>query len=102
MTLPNEQDALELAKAELADNMVLDPKDLLQDVGPLAQMWYIHEAAYGVMTGFVGMLSGDEAADVGDKDGPSLALQALAKACGMLDQACVYLSLLPDDASNPG
>jgi hypothetical protein len=95
-----DDDALELAKTELATEMVPDPIDILQDCGPLAQLWFAHQAAYGVMQSFIGMQSGVEGEVLPDDSEPVRALAALAKACGNLDAACQLLNLLPaDDAT---
>ncbi|MFZ0666193.1 MAG: hypothetical protein WAM97_10585 [Acidimicrobiales bacterium] len=99
MSDDTEPDALDMAKTELGEAMVPDPIDMLSDCGPLAQLWFLHQCAYGVMQSFTGMLSGDEAADVADDSEPVRAYAALAKACGNLDGACQLLSLLPPDGA---
>jgi hypothetical protein len=93
----DEPDNLELAKNELGEAMVPDPVDLLQDVGPLAQLWFLHQCAYAVLQSFTGMLSGDTAEGIGDNSEPVRAHAALALACGQLDGACQLLALLPTE-----
>lgn len=99
MSDQTEVDALELAKTELGEAMVPDPIDMLQDVGPLAQLWFLHQCAYGVLQSFTGMLSGDEATGLADDSEPVRAFAAVAKACGNLDGAAQLLSLLPPDGA---
>jgi hypothetical protein len=98
-----EQDANELAQSELAANTVPTPEDVLADVGPLAVIWYIREAAYYAVKFVSATLSTQEAADVTDDSGPARALAALSMAAGELDGACMAVDLLPleygDDAT---
>jgi hypothetical protein len=90
-------DGLDLAKTELAEEMVPDPIEILQDVGPLAQLWFLHECAYGVLQSFTGFLSDEGSEGLDDDSEPVRAFAAIAKACGNLDGACQLLALLPDD-----
>ena len=92
-------DALELATAELAENMVPTPDDLLGDIGPLGVLWYLHEVAAYALQFYTGALSGDEARDVDDDSGPVRALGAMTTAMGVINGACIQVSLLPPEAA---
>jgi hypothetical protein len=92
-------DALDLATAELADNMVPTPDDLLGDIGPLGVMWYLHEMCGYALQFYTGALSAPEAGDVEDDSGPVRALGALTTAMGVINGACIQVSLLPPEAA---
>lgn len=93
-------DALELAKSELAEAMVPDPEDLLADVGPLAQLFYLNQTAYQVLKNYAAMLTAKGIETPADDSEPVRALQMVAEACGMLDGACQELSILPREAAD--
>ena len=97
----SEPDALDMATTELAEAMVPTPEDMLADVGPLAQAWYLQQLAYHVMRSFTAFLSTDEAGDVADDSEPVRALGALTTLCGIADGICVTLSILPAEAAGP-
>ena len=99
MTVPGEQDALEMAVGELAAAMVPTPEDILCDVGPLGVVWYLHELTNYAILFYTGALSGDEAKDVDDDSGPVRCLAALVMAMGEINGACAEISLLPTDAA---
>lgn len=102
-SIDTEQDANELAQGELAANTVPTPEDVLQDVGPLAVLWYARELTYYAVKSWAAQLSIDEAGDIGDTSELSQALEAISLAAGNLDGACVLVSLLPPDyAANVG
>lgn len=94
-------DPKEIAEAELAQAVVPTPDDLLGDVGPTTQLFYLERTAYTVLGNWAAMLSGDEAADLGEADELTRAMNALAEVCGLLDGACVMVGLLPDEALPP-
>ncbi len=94
---PGEQDANELAQGELAANTVPTPDDLLADVGPLAVLWYAREVGYYAVQLWTSLLSGDEAADLGDTSELAAALEGISIAAGNLDGACMRVALLPPD-----
>jgi len=96
--MPDEQDALEMAKAELAEQMFPAPEDYLNAVGPLAQLFYLDQLAYQVMKNFAAMLANAPGGPPPDGSEPVQALQAITEACGNLDGACVLLSIFPDEA----
>jgi len=91
------EDANELAQGELAQNTVPTPDDLLADVGPLAALWYAREVSYYAVQLWTSLLSGDEAADLGDTSELASALEGISIAAGNLDGACIRVSLLPSD-----
>jgi hypothetical protein len=95
-------DAQQLAKDELAEAMFPAPEDFLNDVGPLAQLYYVEQLAYQVMGNFAAMLANAPGGSPEDGSEPVQALSAIAEACGNLDAACVLLSILPAEAQAPG
>lgn len=91
-------DAMDLCKKELAEAMFPDPDEFLNDVGPLTQVFYLNQLAYGVMKNYTAMLANAPGEQPPEGSEPVVALQMLTEACGMLDQACVTLSILPTEA----
>jgi hypothetical protein len=96
--MPSDVDAQQLARDELATAMVPAPDDLLSDVGPLAQLYFLNQCAEYVMKAWVGMLQGDTAAGVEDDSEPVRALAAIANATGQLAAACQLVSIFDRDA----
>lgn len=94
---PEGADANELAQSELAANTVPTPEDVLADVGPLATLWYARQTVYYAQQLWAALLSGDEAADLGDTTELAAALEGISIAAGNLDGACIRVSLLPLD-----
>lgn len=94
-------DALASAQSELAAASVPTPDDILADVGPLAQLYYLERLAYTVLSNFTAMLTADGIDPVDDDSEPVRALAAIGEACGNLDGACILLSILPEDARQP-
>lgn len=92
-----EQDANEMAQGELAANTVPTPDDVLQDVGPLAVLWYARELTYYAVKSWAAQLSADEAGDVDQDSELAQALGGISLAAGNLDAACILVSLLPPD-----
>jgi hypothetical protein len=93
-------DPAEVARVELAENMILPPDDLLGDIGPMGQLLYLEQLCWHVLSGWTGMLSAADGDDVPDNSEPVRALQAITMAAGMIDQACATVSLLPPEAAN--
>lgn len=92
-----EQDANEMAQGELAANTVPTPDDVLQDVGPLAVLWYARELAYYAVKSWAAQLSLTDHDDIHAESELSEALQGISLAAGNLDAACILVSLLPPD-----
>lgn len=86
------------AKTELATAMVMAPEDLLNDVGPLAQLWFLNQVAWHVARSMTGMMSSDASAELEDEDPPVVALQELMQAVGILDQTCLTMGLLTTES----
>lgn len=95
-----EVDPADIARTELAENMIVVPADLLGDIGPMGQLLYLEQLAWHVLSGWTGMLAAADADDVGDDSEPVRALQAITLAAGMIDQACATVSLLPPEAGD--
>jgi hypothetical protein len=87
------------ATAELAAAMVPVPDDIMEDLGPLAAVWYLHEVAWSTFRHYTAMLSADGVAAPEDDSEPVRAHHALGLALGMLDQTCVILGLIEPDAA---
>lgn len=98
--MATETDAQQLAVNELAAATVPTPDDLLGDVGPLAQVFYLEQLAYAVMRAYTAMLSASDDDAMPDDSEPVRALAALGEACGNLDAACILLSILPPEAAS--
>jgi len=92
----------EAAKVELATAMVPVPEDLLADIGPLGQVFYLRELGWHVLRSITGMLSDAASRELEDDDPPVIALQQLSMIMGELDGLCVTLSLIdPAEAVKP-
>jgi hypothetical protein len=91
-------DPAEVARTELATEQVLPPEDLLPDVGPMGQLLYLEQLTWYVLTTWTGMISAADDGVLDDDSEPLRALQAITLAAGMIDQACVIVSLLPPEA----
>jgi hypothetical protein len=96
--VPDTDDAQDMAKVELAEAMFPQPADFLNEVGPLAQVFYANQLCYEVMKNYAAMLANAPGDAPPDDSEPVRALGALGVACGALDQACVLLSILPAEA----
>lgn len=84
------------AAHELASNTVPTPDDLLADVGPLTQLWYLRELSYSVMRLMAATLSIEGTDELPDNSPPVRALAVVSTVAGELDGACVLVGLLPD------
>ena len=82
------------AKIELATNMVPAPEDLLADIGPLGQVFYLRELGWQVLRSYSGMIQDSASIELKDEDPPVLALQELMMIMGELDGLCVTLELI--------
>lgn len=98
--MSDEIDAQVMALTELAQNLVPAPADVLQDVGPLAVLWYARETVMHAVTTWTAQLIDGAAADVGDDSEPIRSHAAILMAQGMLDEACVTVALLPPEFSS--
>jgi hypothetical protein len=85
------------AANELAHNTVPTPDDLLADVGPLTQLWYLRELSYSVMRILAATLSIGDGEAPPDDSAPVRALAVVSTVAGELDGACTLVGLLPDD-----
>jgi len=91
---------MDMATTELAEAQVPTPDDLLADVGPLSQLWYLHEVADHVIKSWVGMQSDEHGKDLSDDSEPVRALAAMVTSMGALNEACVLVSILPPEATS--
>lgn len=98
--MTDEQDALDLATAELAEAMVPAPDDVLEDCGPLACLWYLTQAAGFTLGRWAGTIDSPAGSELTDGDAPVQALSVLTQVMGMLNGACVLVDLLPEEAAN--
>jgi hypothetical protein len=93
-------DAREGAKRELAEAMVPAPDDLLSEVGPYAQLWFVYNLASELLIAYASRLDPD------DDDADALegtvgkALAGIGEATGMLAAACVAMGLLPAEGDS--
>jgi hypothetical protein len=94
-------DTRRIAAQELADSTVPTPDDAFEDLGPFAQLLWLHDGAYVTLKLWTAMLS-DEAAGI-DEDAPDVteALTAISLACGNLDAACIAVGILEPSAKVP-
>jgi hypothetical protein len=97
----NPIDTRAIAAQELADATVPTPEDALSDVGPFAQLLWIHDAAYVMLKLWGAILSDDAAGAPADADDVTEALTAISLACGNLDAACIAAGILDADAKPP-
>jgi hypothetical protein len=82
---------------ELGQNMVPTPDDLLGDLSPITQVWYLRELAYSVMRTLAATLAIDGADELPDDSPPVRTLAVVSTVAGELDGAAILVGLLPDD-----
>lgn len=92
-------DPQEIAAAALAEAMVPMPEDFLPALDPLANLWYLWNAADQVVTVWTAFLTGDQAESLGDGGEVAQAFGAIMSAMGMITEACVQVSILPPEAA---
>jgi hypothetical protein len=91
-------DTLEMAKHELAADMVPSPDDIMDDLSPLGQLYFAEQTVYECLKRYTAALS-EEATEVTDtSEGAGKALVAISEAAGMLDVAMVEMGMLPAEA----
>ena len=88
-------DALDLARSELAAEMIPAPDDLLGDVGPLAVLHYCREALVYAVTSWTAQLAEEQVDEAPGGGELANALQAMCEALGALSVASVEVHLLP-------
>lgn len=94
-------DPLVLAQSELQANMVPTPEDVLQDVGPFAQLWYAAQTVNVVLATMTAMVADLPDDDPAATEVSTLVLQGLTLVSGELGGVCVTAGLLPPDAAPP-
>lgn len=89
---------LEAAKADLAANMVPAPEDILSEIAPLTRLYFVEQCLYELLNNFVAMAASSEGDPEAEASHLPTVIEALAKAAGAVDAACVYMGLLPLEA----
>jgi len=96
-------DPMEDAVAELAGNMVPNPEDLFKGLSPNASLWFLQQSAYTALGKWAEMLAPGDATGEFDGTDVTKAFYAVTAVCGMLDEACVLVGILPPEAAvGPG
>ncbi len=86
------------AQAELSANLVVTPDDLFQGLSPNAVLYYLQQAAYTAMARWAEQLDTDaNLAEYEDTD-VTKTFYGITAVCGMLDEACVLVGILPPEA----
>jgi hypothetical protein len=92
-------DPRQYAQDELGAAMVPTPDDVLADVGPLGQLYYLEQLAWTVFKNWTAFLASDSESSPDAKDERVEALEAIGLATGNTDQACIILGILPPEAA---
>jgi len=94
-------DTRRIAAQELADSTVPTPEDAFEDLGPLAQLLWLHDGIYVALKLWAAMLSDESTAPTGDVADVTEAMTAISLAAGNLDAACIAVGILEPDAQAP-
>jgi hypothetical protein len=92
-------DPADIARDELAAEMVPTPEDLLGDIGPMGTLWYLQQTMAYTVQKWAAMLSDPAAGEIEDNSGPVRALTALVTANGVINGACIEVALADDDSA---
>jgi hypothetical protein len=91
-------DTMDLARRELAANMMPSPEDMFDELGPVAVLFFTEQTLVECYKHFVVDLGAPDPDVVDTSQGPGKALVAIGQALGMIDAACVELGILPPEA----
>lgn len=91
-------DPAKVALAECAGSGMPTPTDLLEELGPLGVLLFVHDLTYEAMAVWAAYASDAPSDDPEGTEPITRALQGMATAAGALDAACVAMAILPPEA----
>ena len=91
-------DPAKVALAECAASGMPTPTDLLEELGPLGALLFLHDVVYEGMALWAAYASEAPPDDPEGTEPITRALQGIATAAGALDAACVAMAILPPEA----
>lgn len=94
-------DPQEDAQAELAANMTPAPDAIVEDLSPMASLFYLERLAWQVLTSWTAHVTEMGSAEVELQDDIAQTLNGLATAVGMIDGVCERIGLIPQGATPP-
>lgn len=90
--------ALEAVTTELAQVAVPSPDDILSELSPLAQLYFVEQLAWELLRSYAAMGAATEGDEDAESSNLSGALTGIGVAAGALDESCVLMGLLPPEA----
>lgn len=94
-------DTMELARRELATEMLPSPDDMFDELSPVAALFFTEQCTVQLFKQYVADLGENDLGIDDTATGAGKALACIGQALGMLDQACVAMGILPDEAIQP-
>jgi hypothetical protein len=92
-------DPLEDAQAELAGYRIMSPEDLLEQLSPNGCLYFLQQTAYECLKHWATELFPDTEQAEWEGTPVTSAFQTIVTVCGELDQACVFVGILPPEAA---
>ena len=75
------------------------PDDILSELSPLAQLYFVEQLAYGLLHAWAARIAADVGTPEEAPEGVVQALDAVGIAAGNLDAALILMGVLPEDAA---
>ena len=94
-------DPEEMVRGELAAAMIPTPEDVMEDLSPLAGLFYLEQLGWAVLTSFTAYAQEQLDAEVEGADDLSVTLSQIGAIVGMLDGTCARIGLIPPEAVPP-
>lgn len=94
-------DPQEDAQAELAATMTPTPDSIVEDLSPMAALFYLERLAWQVLTSWTAHVSEMNGAEVELVDDIAQTLNGIATAVGVIDGVCERIGLIPQGATPP-
>ena len=94
-------DPQELAKRELAEQMIPTPDDVCASLSPLAALYYIEQLGWAVYTLWTAHVADSVTDDAAVNADLAETLSGVGLVVGELDAVCVRIGLIPPEAIAP-
>lgn len=85
------------AVAELQGAMVPAPDDILSEVGPFAELWFVRQVTCELLVSYAMRLDPDDPDAEALEGTVGKALTAIGEATGILNAACIAMGLIDPD-----
>lgn len=94
-------DPEQLAKNELSEAMIPTPDDVVNDLSPLAALYYLEQLGWATLNVWTAYAQEAEDTKQDGADDLAITLQQVASIVGSLDATCARIGLIPADAIPP-